>query len=771
MTAEHKANSYSRQGGRAVEIFSLIFRHLGVIIFTSAIGAGLGYLYFIKTPPVFQSNCSLHVRNETKTESIPFQGIDSGGGPLQNDRPHAVLIVSPLIVEKALQTPLDGTDTSRRLKDLPCFASLTDPAANIIARLAARPSMRNGIEIPEVIDMSYRDGDPLTSKLVLNAILETYKEYLTESHRNVSNEVLKLIEEAKSSLLNQLQQIEADYAQFREDTPLLFHGDDKASNVHKDRMGEIETARRGLLILLTDKRAQLQSITEAISHGGSREALSLMLLSMKPDVRASDAGINAPASELFRLRMEEQLMLQDLGADHPKVKSLQKKIAMTEDFFLSQSDDDEKHSPTKKGDFLKVCIDALKHEIRSIESRIMELDEFFEMERFDSKSIAAYEMRNAAFIKDIERTEALYQRILKRLDELNLLQDYGGYKTSVISPPTMGQYVAPVFAQNLLVGALCGAAVGFLLAYVAEANDRSFRSPEEVSEQLGLPIIGHIPSLTKVTPTVRTESKLDPRLVTVFAPKSRMSESYRAIRTSLYFSTRGEQHKVIQITSPNMGDGKSTLSSNLAVSIAQSGKRVLIVEADFRRPRVHDIFALDESIGICSVMSNEAELPDAIQATEIENLWGLPCGPQPNNPSELLTSRRFEELLEILREQYDFVIIDSPPLFAVTDPSAVAARVDGVILTIRLAKRTRVEALQAIELLHNHGANTLGVVINGMDKGTGYSKGYGYSYGDYQTSYTAAYGRGNTENPYYKDESDNGKSPASRVTRKVRNKA
>ena len=177
--------------------------------------------------------------------------------------------------------------------------------------------------------------------------------------------------------------------------------------------------------------------------------------------------------------------------------------------------------------------------------------------------------------------------------------------------------------------------IGLAIAYIAEANDRSFRSPEEVSEQLGLPIVGHVPSLTKVAPTVRTQSALDPILITVFSPKSRMSESYRAIRTSLYFSTRGEQHKVIQITSPNPGDGKSTLSCNLAVSIAQSGKRVLIVDADFRRPRVHDIFALDKSVGICSVMSGDSELPDAIHATEVENLWGLPCGPRPNNPCEL----------------------------------------------------------------------------------------------------------------------------------------
>src|SRR5262249_28722871 len=154
----------------------------------------------------------------------------------------------------------------------------------------------------------------------------------------------------------------------------------------------------------------------------------------------------------------------------------------------------------------------------------------------------------------------------------------------------------------------------------------------------------------------------------------------------LYFNTQGQGSQVIQVTSPSKGDGKSTMAANLAVSIAQSGKRVLVVDADFRRPRQHHIFGLAGRVGLATVMAGDAELSTAIPATPVPNLDVLPCGARPTNPAELLTLPRFAELLGELRGRYDFVIVDTPPLLAVSDPSVVAPRVDGVLLTIRVSK-------------------------------------------------------------------------------------
>jgi Mrp family chromosome partitioning ATPase len=189
------------------------------------------------------------------------------------------------------------------------------------------------------------------------------------------------------------------------------------------------------------------------------------------------------------------------------------------------------------------------------------------------------------------------------------------------------------------------------LAYLVDMADRSFRSPDELRAELGLPVIGHIPLLI---PDKRTQLRiereaaklhLDPVLSAHFHATGQLAEAYRAVRTSIYFSTRGEDHKVIQVTSPEPRDGKSTLAANLSVSIAHSGKRVLLVEADFRRPTQHKIFGIESSVGISSVIAGTAEIVEATCKTPIRYLWVMPCGPRPNNPSELLTSPTFKELL------------------------------------------------------------------------------------------------------------------------------
>jgi capsular exopolysaccharide synthesis family protein len=275
------------------------------------------------------------------------------------------------------------------------------------------------------------------------------------------------------------------------------------------------------------------------------------------------------------------------------------------------------------------------------------------------------------------------------------------------------------------------------MAFLAETTDRGFRSPAEIRRRLGVPVLGHIPRLAE---TKAVSPEIDPTLAAFHRPKSGEAEAYRGVRTQLYFSTRGQAHQVVQITSPNPGDGKSTLAANLAISIAQSGKRVVLLDCDFRRPRVHRLFRLDRpEIGLASVMAGEADLAAATQpCPAVPNLSLMPCGPRPANPAELLTSPKFQEVLAELRDAYDFVVIDSPPVLAVSDPSAVAPRADGVLMVFRMTKSAGPAAERAREQLLAVGARLIGVVVNATaDRAGGYS-GYGYGY-NYQYEYGYQY--------------------------------
>jgi capsular exopolysaccharide synthesis family protein len=318
----------------------------------------------------------------------------------------------------------------------------------------------------------------------------------------------------------------------------------------------------------------------------------------------------------------------------------------------------------------------------------------------------------------------------------------------------MGYQVRPQLLKVMLAAAFLGLLLGIGMVYLRDMLDPRFRGPEEVSKQLGLPIMGHIPVIPDtVSPPAAVNGDahgpaLDPALCTYYDPLGGAAEAYRAVRTSLYYSAEVVGHRVIQITSPSPGDGKTTLSANLAIAMAGSGKRVLLVDADFRRPRIEAYFGMEGGLGLSSIAAGNAEFSDAIRKTLVDNLWIVPCGERPNNPADLLASKRFKDFVDYEREQYDFVIIDTPPVLAVTDPGVVAPRVDAVLLVIRLGKESRETAGRAVETLKGLGARILGIVINGIGAGKSYStkykywrnQYYGYRYGYKHVPYANYYG-------------------------------
>ncbi|MEZ6124794.1 MAG: CpsD/CapB family tyrosine-protein kinase [Planctomycetaceae bacterium] len=248
------------------------------------------------------------------------------------------------------------------------------------------------------------------------------------------------------------------------------------------------------------------------------------------------------------------------------------------------------------------------------------------------------------------------------------------------------------------------------------------------------------------------DTVIDRSIVTLHLPRSRPSEAYRSVRTAVCFSALGSNHRVIQVTSPAAGDGKSTLAMNFAVSLAQSGKKTVIVESDFRRPKVHKLTGVENSVGVVDVLRGTAEVDDAIRETELNGFFVMPCGSRPRNPSELITRPEYEQLLEVLRQKFDYVILDTPPVLVVTDPCTVAPRADGVLLCVRLSRQTRDFGRRALEQLRDVGANMTGIVVNGVEESDAY--GYGnYNYSDYRyryKDYTYGYQERNNES-YFAD--------------------
>jgi capsular exopolysaccharide synthesis family protein len=281
---------------------------------------------------------------------------------------------------------------------------------------------------------------------------------------------------------------------------------------------------------------------------------------------------------------------------------------------------------------------------------------------------------------------------------------------------------SPNKAHVIPIALAAGLLFGVLTALGLDHSDRRFRSEEEMVAVLGTPVLGAIPRIPGRQSVFKTGQSV------ALDPSSQAAEAYRTIRTATYFMPAGNEAKTLLVTSPTQGDGKTTLASNLGIAMAQTGRRTLVIDADFRRPMQHKAFGLSHTPGLTNVLAGEHALDDAIEQTAVDGLDLLPAGATPSNPSEMLNSTEFARLLEELSQSYDRVLVDSPPVLSVTDASILAAMCDVTLLVLKAGSSTRRMAKQARNVLLDVGGAILGVVVNAVSHKQEQYGYYGYGY-------------------------------------------
>ncbi|HEY3209194.1 MAG TPA: polysaccharide biosynthesis tyrosine autokinase [Actinomycetota bacterium] len=282
--------------------------------------------------------------------------------------------------------------------------------------------------------------------------------------------------------------------------------------------------------------------------------------------------------------------------------------------------------------------------------------------------------------------------------------------------------VSPNKRRDAALALLAGLALGIGLAFLRERLDDRVKTRQEIERRLGAPVIA-------VVPRIGTWRRNDaPQLVMRSNPKSPVSEAYRTLGTNILYAASQQPLKVLMVTSSLGGDGKSTTSSNLAVALARAGKRVIVVSADLRRPRLHDFFGLPNDVGLSNLLSDSIRLARATKDPGIPNLRVIGGGPIPHDPAALLGGRRAEEFVRSVREVSDFVIIDTPPVLAVADASILAPHVDGAVFVLNAERSSRSALIQARDQLEQAGAHIIGAVYNNFDPSQSTAYPYYYSY-------------------------------------------
>ena len=720
-------------------------------------GLGAGGLYNSQCETIYKS--SARVRIEPK-EPVHFQyGMDRGGlhdNYADFDIRHDQLIGEHNIVSACL--------FGKRYDTLSSLSGIPDDEK--VKYVQTNLEITQNREEPIIYEIEHYSKDPDDAKTILSGLIATYEEELKKQYEQSSSDVKGLLERMEKFFSDEVEEKRKRLFEVQQEYQALVVAPN-GIDINQVRLPDLGAKIASEQAKLQEHNLDLERALKGI-EGGTEEAEKIVwMLTTEDKVKenrydsVSNANeIRSLKNELFKIDLEIKRKIDKFGIGHPEIKVLES----TRESLLDRIDELEAEGEVTRG---RPAIEILQYFAEQQQQAISEL----------RRSIDAKEAEYNNLAKEINTNKMLKLKISELEEEITLAKEsheiaskqmievtstesqnsrHKGFYFQTTKEPTYGEEVWPILPVILGIGGLLGSLFGFGLGCLVELADKTFHNPDQIIQQLRVPLIGHIPVIRQSKRYLVENSLIEPIVCSYHRPKSQVSEAFRAVRTALYFNTQGKEHSVIQVTSPTPGDGKSTLASNLAVSIAQSGKRVLLVDADMRRPRQHSTFGITSKVGFATVLSGQSDWRDTLfECEEIKGLTVMPCGAKPQNPAELSTSPQVKILIEEMRQEFDFVIIDTPPLLAVTDPCPIAARVDGVILCLRIKKNVRVSAERAVELLGGLGAHCIGLVVNGVGAQSGYGSQYtygayraGYSYNGYGYGYGYGYGSGK----YYEED-------------------
>ncbi len=727
--------STSSENGRSgphssIDLLEIFWRRRYYLIACTSLGIVLGLIYCVLAMPMYQSTADVLVVQKRPQAVTGDHQYESGFEDYLAT--HLAVMVSPVIVQRAIE--------ASDLGSLASFADLEYPEEDlvdtIIQDLEVEGGSRDlGESADSIMTLSYRSSVPEDAPIVVQALLNSYEAFHQEVYRGMSDNTVDLIGQARDLLKNDIAQQEEMYSKFRQSSPLVASGTDEVDPL-QERLTTIEVQRSELLLRRAEIGSQLLAIEQAKQAGADDEQLLALVTELRQQATAENGLANVSTvleSQLIQLIDDEQELLEHYGPNHPHVLTMRQRITDTRRLMALPTTalmpppefGDASDSSAANRDPVVVYTQYLMQELKGLEISEGLLTNLYDHEHDAAKEHSIFQLKDVSYRRGIERTEALYDVVISRLQEASLIKDFGGFDTTVIAPPRLGTKVSPKPRIILPVAALTGLLLGCMLAMVVELRDDSFHSCEQIQQQLGLPVVGRIPPFTAAaTPDGAAEPDgdgavsdvvLDPMLCSYYEPRTFPAESFRTLRTALYFNNLSESSRVIQVTGAVAEDGASTIAANLAISLAQTGKRVLLIDADLREQRQQQMFGIARpETGLAAIIASDVEPVDAICQTAVDNLWLLPVGPLPEGPCELFTSPRFGELINLVRDTYDHVLIDTEPLLVASDSCVIASHVDGVVLALRLARDSRQGANRAMQMLDRLDVSVLGIVVNRM---------------------------------------------------------
>ena len=537
----------------------------------------------------------------------------------------------------------------------------------------------------------------------------------------------------------ELRGLESEYLEIRKRNAVLATDEGGQSFIAR-RLDQWDAAINQAMVRSAQLRSQIKLGKVLGERGVGLSGIAYALGQLSGDanqslaITASGAGRSqALASDYVRqLINEQQAMADRYGAQYSKVQEIEEQIARVQ---RVAADSRKSVESVEVSDL----ISAIEEALTAVEELRAEYRASFASDLEQARQILNDRAEEEALRERLDRQQRLFNTIVDQLKQAQLVGEYSGVVTQTIEPPhALRRAVRPRVLLTLLLALLGGGVLGAAAALAADGLDSRLRSLDELRTILDARVLGVIPRLSKAELAEVDE----PGLVVHQRPGSLAAEAYRGLRTGLEFARRPLDARVLLVCSPSPADGKSTVSSNLAVGLAQAGRRVLLIDGDLRKPSQDRIHNLRRDPGLSQVLRDAIDWRAAAQSTAVPGLDLMPTGPAVENPAELLMSGRFGSLVDELRRAYDLVLIDTSPLLYVADPTIVAPSADGIVLVVRPSELKRAAAERVAEVLQMMGTPVLGAVVNADEAdGTDFLHAGRY-YGRYGRTYGAADGSG-----------------------------
>ena len=565
--------------------------------------------------------------------------------------------------------------------------------------------LRGSLEVETIpntkmIEIRYINPDPKFSAAVVNAYINAYVEQNIKTKFDSTMQAADWLSKQLADLQIKVEGSQQKLVEYERAHEIV--GTDEKKNVVMSKLDQVNSE----LTIAENDRIQKQALYTYAKSGNAEMLAAVVQNPLAQKLREQEADLKSQYAQLSA----------QFGPQYPKVIEINTRMLQVQKLIDSE---------------VQKSIGRLQTDYLASQKREEMLRDAFNKQKQEANTLSQDSIQYSILKRDADSNRNIYEGLLQKLKEAGIEAGLRSSNIRIVDyARAPGAPYKPDVPRNMWLAILIGLTGGIALAFAVEAMDNTVRTVEQAESISQVPSLGMIPLATAASeqtaygrkflnkggnkPSTAALSLNDP--VAHARPKSQIAETYRAVRTSILLSSMGRPPKTILVTSALPQEGKSVTSVNTAIVLAQQGSRVLIIDADLRRPTIHKHFRVPVVGGLSRVLTGTADIDKAIVPwPKLPQLHVLPAGPHPPHPAELLSSQAMRDLLEKLKERYDHILIDTPPVLSVTDAVLLSVQVDSVLLVLRSGRTTKMALRRACDLLFQVSARLTGVIVNGVD--------------------------------------------------------